>query len=136
MKIVLKSSTLRSFPVDTEAIGDRQIAPVAFPLLHDFRNQMIPLIELLKDVVGTKMAGVERHPVKGIDGDKFGFFSYTFSSDNSTFQPVTEAELRRMIEAGEFNTRGRVRMVPANATTTGGARGLRVRSYKGRQLPL
>ena len=93
-------------------------------------------VELLHDVVGINEAGDECHPFKGLAGAKLGYFSYTLQNDNTTFQAVGEPELRRMIEAGEFNDRGRVRMVPAGASSTAGAGALRVARYKGRRLPL
>ena len=93
-------------------------------------------LEILDDVVGINEAGVECHPFKGLAGPKRGQFSYTFLNDNTTFKPVDEAELRRMIEAGDFNERGRVRMVPPGSASTSGAGALRVVRYKGRRLPL
>lgn len=74
-------------------------------------------IEILRDVVGMNNSGEECHPFKGVRGTKKGFYSFTLDSDNSTFKPISEAELRRRIEAGEFNHRGRIRMVPAGATS-------------------
>lgn len=93
-------------------------------------------LEFLSDVVGINEAGEECHPFKGIRGDKRGFYSFTLSSDNTTFTAISEPELRRRIEAGEFNSSGRVRMIPAGATSTSGAGALSVVRYKGRTLPL
>src|SRR5690348_17336074 len=97
---------------------------------------MSPSVELLHDVIGMNESGDTCHPFKGLSGSKRGQFSYTLQNDNKTFRAVGEPELRRMIEAGEFNERGRVRMIPAGATRTSGAGALRVVSYKGRRLPL
>mgnify|MGYP007109773516 CR=1 FL=1 len=93
-------------------------------------------LELLFDVVGINNAGETCHPFKGVSGKKRGYFSYTLQTENTTFQAIAESDLLRMIEAGEFNERGRVRMVSAGATGTAGAGALRVVSYKGRRLPL
>jgi hypothetical protein len=94
-------------------------------------------LELLHDIVGINDDGVECYPFKGLKGSKRESFSYTFSTtDNTSFQPVNEAGLRRLVEEGEFNTRGRVRMVPANANSTAGAGAMKVVRYKGRALPL
>lgn len=94
-------------------------------------------IEQILDIVGINEAGIECHPYKGLKGDKTGYFSYTFKTDSNTdFARATEADLRKLIEGGEFNDRGRIRMVPANALSTSGAGALRVIRYKGRLLPL
>lgn len=94
-------------------------------------------LELIHDIIGINADGQICHPFKGLSGPKRGHFSYTLSTtDNTSFAAVAEPELRRMIESGEFNERGRVRMVPANATTTSGAGAMSVVRYKGRALPL
>ena len=93
-------------------------------------------LELLHDVVGINDDGALCHPFKGLAGAKSGCFSYTLNSDNTTFMPISEPDLRRMVESGNFNERGRIRMVPTGATTTSGAGALQVVRYKGRVLPL
>ena len=93
-------------------------------------------VELLHDIVGVNQAGEQCYPFKGLAGPKLGHFSYTLQSDNTTFVAIDETELRRLVEAGAFNERGRIRMIPAGVATTSGAAALRVIRYKGRALPL
>ncbi|WP_285318478.1 hypothetical protein [Stenotrophomonas maltophilia group sp. Smal35] len=93
-------------------------------------------LELLYDIVGVNSAGVECHPFKGLVGAKVGKFSYTMNRDNTTFKGIDESVLRRMVESGDFNERGRIRMVSSGSTGTSGASALRVVSYRGRLLPL
>jgi hypothetical protein len=97
---------------------------------------MSAALELLEDIVGINEAEELCHPFKGVRGDKRGYFSYTLSNDNTKFAAIGELDLRRMVESGEFNERGRIRMVPAGASSRAGAGGLSVFSYKGRVLPL
>ena len=92
------------------------------------------MLDLINDVVGYNDAGEKCHPFKGKQGSKKGFYSYTFSSDNSTFKPITETELREKIETGEFNGRGRIRMIPKETTKTSGAGALSVHSYLGKRV--
>ncbi|MCZ4279698.1 hypothetical protein O4H49_02835 [Kiloniella laminariae] len=89
------------------------------------------MLEILEDVIGINKDGIVCHPFKGLKGDKKGYYSYTFSSDNTTFKPATERELREFIEKNEFSNKGRIRMVPKGATSTGGAGALMVQKYKG-----
>lgn len=93
-------------------------------------------IELLEDVTGINENGMLCHPFKGLVRDKKGKFSFTLSSDNISFRGVTEMELRELLESGSFNERGRIRMIPFDATSTGGAGALRPISYKGKKLPI
>lgn len=92
--------------------------------------------ELLEDIVGINAAGEVCHPFKGVRGTKRGHFSFTLSNDNTSFQGATEALLRRMIAAGDFDYTGRIRMVPVGAKSTSGAGALRVVKYRGKKLPL
>ncbi len=92
------------------------------------------MIEILEDVVGINDDGLECHPFKGLRGDKKGYFSYTLSTDNTTFRPATELQLRKLIEDGEFRDKGRIRMVPKGSATTGGAGALKVQKYNGRPI--
>ena len=92
--------------------------------------------EVIVDIVGKNEAGETCHPFKGVRGEKKGFFSYTFLSDNKSFVPTTESELRKKIEAGEFNSRGRIRMIPPGAKSTTGAGALSLVSYKGKKVPI
>jgi len=93
------------------------------------------ILELLKDVEGCNGADETCHPVKCVSGTKRGYFNYRLSS-KGTFTRISEADLRGMIERGEFNTRGCIRMVPVHAASTAGAAGLCVVKYKGMLLPL
>ena len=66
---------------------------------------MSPTLELLYDISGINEAGDECHPFKALIGAKRGFFSYTFQSDNTTFAPIGEEELRYLVEVGECDQR-------------------------------
>lgn len=92
------------------------------------------MLEILEDVIGINHDGVECHPFKGVKGDKKGFYSYTLSTDNKTFKPATEAQLRELIENGEFQSRGRIRMIPKGSKSTGGAGALKVQKYIGKPV--
>jgi hypothetical protein len=92
------------------------------------------VLDLIIDIVGYNDAGETCHPFKGKQGSKKGFYSYTLSSDNLTFDPITETELRNKIEGGEFNGAGRIRMIPLGTTKTSGAGALSVHSYLGKRV--
>lgn len=94
------------------------------------------MIEVIEDIIGKNEAGLVCHPYKYLRGEKKGFFSYTFENDNKTFKAVTEADLRKMIEAGMFNDRGRIFMLPAGSLTVKYNGALRVTRYKGELLPI
>lgn len=94
------------------------------------------MFELLEEVVGINDAGEVCHPFTGVLGGKTGLFSYTMLSDNTTFKGINAASLRRKIEAGEFNYKGRIRMIPKRAISTSHAGALRVVSYMGKKLPI
>lgn len=92
------------------------------------------MLEIIEDIIGINYDGLECHPFKGVKGDKKGFFSYTLSADNTTFKPVNETQLRKLIEDGEFQNKGRIRMIPKGATSTGGAGALKVQKYNGKHI--
>lgn len=92
------------------------------------------MLDLIHDIVGVNNAGQKCHPFKGIKGDKKGFYSYTLSTDNTTFKPITETELRKKIEDGDFIGQGRIRMIPAGEMKTSGAGALSVFSYLGKRV--
>lgn len=97
----------------------------------------MPNIEMIREIVGINKNGEICHPFKGISGAKRGKYSYTLSTkDNNSFIAIDEAGLRRMIESGEFNDKGRVRMIPASAKSSSGAGALSIKQYMGRLLPL
>jgi hypothetical protein len=93
-------------------------------------------LALLTDVVGINDDSIVCHPYLGLTRSKRGYYSFTLSNDNKTFAPISEADLRRKIESGEFNDRGRIRMVPFGSTAVSGAGAMRVVRYNGRLLPL
>jgi|GEM_PF-1341093 len=94
-------------------------------------------IEMLRDIVGISKSGEICHPFKGRVGVGKGKFSINLKTQNNrSFATVTEAILRSLVEKGEFNDKGTIRMVPKNAKSTGGASALRPRIYKGKKLPL
>ena len=92
------------------------------------------MLDLIYDIVGYNDAGQKCHPFKGKRGSKKGFYSYTLLNDNKTFQPITETELRKKIEDGNFTGVGRIRMIPEGNTETSGAGALSVHSYLGKRL--
>ena len=95
------------------------------------------MIELLEDVIGINSDGLVCHPYKITRGDKRGFFSYTLETDNNLdFKGTNEVELRALIEAGAFNERGRVRMIPAGSVKVEGGKALSVKRYNGIALPV
>lgn len=94
------------------------------------------MIEMIEDIIGQNAAGLVCHPYKYLQGAKKGCFSYTFENDNKTFKAVTEEELRALIEAGRFNERGRIFMLPAGSVNVDRNGALRVVRYKGQLLPI
>ena len=92
------------------------------------------MIDILEDVIGVNDDGIECHPFIGIKGDKKGFYSYTLSSDNTTFKRATELQLRELIEDGEFLDKGRIRMIPKGAENTAGAGAMKVQKYNGKAI--
>jgi hypothetical protein len=93
--------------------------------------------EFLEDVVGVNKSRVKCHPYKGLVGPKKGKFSYTLKTeDNKDFKSATAEELIKLIEAGAFDVKGRIRMLPADGQHSKGNSALSVVSYKGQRLPL
>jgi hypothetical protein len=94
------------------------------------------MAELLADVIGINTAGLVCHPYKLTKGEKAGKYSYTLETDNNlNFIATDEAGLRALIEAGEFDSKGRIRMLPAVAAPGAVGNALSVRRYKGKLLP-
>jgi len=92
---------------------------------------------MLRDIVGSNRSGKICHPFKGSVGVRKGMFSINLKKQNNrSFASVTEDILRSLIERGEFNEGGTIRMVAEDAEYTGGASALRPRMYKGKKLPL
>jgi hypothetical protein len=92
------------------------------------------MLDLIHDIVGINKAGQMCHPFKGVRGDKKGFYSYTLSLNNKTFKLITDTELRKRIEDGDFSGQGRIRMIPAGEAKTSGAGALSVFSYLGKRV--
>jgi hypothetical protein len=90
---------------------------------------------MLTDIVGTNNAEVVCHPVAMVLPPKKGLFSVK-PRPNAKYLGVTEADLRKMIERGDLDKHGSVRMVPFDATSSAHASALRVRRYRGKKLPL
>jgi hypothetical protein len=94
-------------------------------------------IETLSDIVGLNESGKKCHPFKGRVGAHIGKFHINFKKHNNrSFAAVNEDILRSLIEDGEFNDKGTIRMIAKDAKYTGGASALRPRLYKGKKLPL
>ena len=97
-------------------------------------------VKMLRNIVGLNRSGKTCHPFKGRVGVSKGRFSINLKKhDNRSFASVTEDILRSLIERGEFNEGGTIRMVAEDAEDaeyTGGASALRPRMYKGKKLPL
>jgi len=94
-------------------------------------------IKLLKDIVGFNASGATCHPFRVRVGVHKGKFRINLKKRSTgSFASVTEEILLSLIENGEFNDQGTIRMVAKNAHYTGGASALRPRLYKGRKLPL
>lgn len=92
--------------------------------------------EFLKDVVGINDDNTHCHPYKQTVKGQKGKFSYTFESHNQGFKPATAQELIALIEGGQFDEKGRIRMLPPGSTNTKKNGALRVVLYKGQALPL
>ena len=105
---------------------------------YNVRKRTMPSsIEILRDIVGFNRSGETCHPFKGRVGVSKGKFSINLKKQNSrSFAAVTEDILRSLLEKGEFNEKGTIRMVPKDAKISGGASALRPRIYKGKKLPL
>ncbi|WP_288521035.1 hypothetical protein [uncultured Pseudomonas sp.] len=102
---------------------------------YHYAKDAITMTDLLEDVVGMNEAGLICHPYKLRRGKNAGKYSYTLETDNNlNYIGTDEAGLRALIEAGAFDERGRIRMLPAGAPpgTLGSA--LSVRCYLGRPL--
>jgi hypothetical protein len=94
-------------------------------------------IEILTDIVGVNRSGKICHPYRVRVGVHSAKFSINFKKHkNKSFAAVTESILRSLIEDGEFNKKGTIKMVVKDAQFTSGATALRPRAYKGKKLPL
>jgi hypothetical protein len=98
---------------------------------------MLDSIEIMTDIVGVNRSGEICHPYRVRVGVHNAKFSINFKKQkNKSFAAVTESILRSLIEEGEFDEKGTIKMIVKDAQYTGGATALRPRAYKGEKLPL
>ena len=88
------------------------------------------MIHIFEEITGINQEGFKCHPFRGLKGQKKGFFSYTLSTDNKSFRPASESELKALVLSGAFEGKGRIRMIPKGAKTTASAGALSVRNHK------
>lgn len=93
------------------------------------------MLKLITDIVGKNSSGETCHPYQFKRPPHTGLYSYSFDG-NDNYQYCDEAELRKLIEAGKFNTRGRIRMVPTGDDTLKRSGAMSVQKYKDMFLPL
>lgn len=94
------------------------------------------MLELLEDVIGISREGLICHPYKFKMGSKKGQYIYTFNPEDRIFHGASEADLRMLIENGQFNESGGIFMVPAGSKNIDRRRVLSVIRYKGELLPI
>jgi hypothetical protein len=95
------------------------------------------MTEMLVDIVGMNREGLICHPYRLTKGDKAGKYSYTLQTDNNlNYIGIDEDGLRGLVEAGAFDEKGRIRMLPANPRPGVSGNALSVVSYRGKPLPL
>lgn len=93
------------------------------------------MIKKLTDIVGRNIAGETCHPYQLTRKPHAGLYSYSFEG-NDGYQYCDESELRKLIEAGKFNSRGTIRMVPKGDETLKRSGAMSVHKYKDTFLPL
>lgn len=93
------------------------------------------MIVTLTDIIGLNRNGQKCHPYQLQRHPHAGQYSYSFDG-NDAYQYCSETELRKMIEAGKFNSKGTIRMVPAGEDTLKRAGAMSVNKYKGKFLPV
>lgn len=93
------------------------------------------MIKKLTDIVGRNNAGETCHPYQLTHKPHTGLYSYSFEG-NDSYKYGDETELRKLIEAGKFNSRGTIRMVPATDDTLKRAGAMSVHKYREKLLPL
>lgn len=93
------------------------------------------MIVTITDIVGTNRNGEKCHPYQLKRAPHTGLYSYSFEG-NDNYHYCTEAELRKMIEAGKFNSSGTIRMAPAADTNLKRAGAMSVDKYKNKFLPV
>lgn len=93
------------------------------------------MIKKLTDIIGKNNDGQTCHPYQYTRAPHHGLYSYSFDG-NDAYQYGDEAELRKLIEAGKFNSKGTIRMVPATDDTLKRAGAMSVQKYRDKFLPL
>ncbi|WP_415760273.1 HNH endonuclease [Pseudomonas sp. LT1P18] len=91
--------------------------------------------EFLEDVVGVNDDNIRCHPYKHTVRGQKGKFSYSFATHNRGFIPATAAELIELIEDGQFDEKGKIRMLPLGSKDTKNNGAMRVQIYKGKPKP-
>ena len=91
--------------------------------------------EFFEDVVGLNDDDTHCHPYKHTVRGQKGKFSYSFETHNRGFMPATAAELIALIEDGQFDGKGKIRMLPLDSKDTKNNGAMRVVLYKGQQMP-
>lgn len=91
--------------------------------------------EFLEDVVGLNDDDIHCHPYKHTVRGQKGKFSYSFATHNRDFIPATATELIELIEDGQFDGKGKIRMLPPDSKDTKNNGAMRVVLYKGQRLP-
>lgn len=93
------------------------------------------MLKLITDIVGKNSSNETCHPYQLTRKTHAGLYSFSFDG-NDAYQYGDEAELRKLIEAGKFNSKGTIRMVPATDDTLKRAGAMSVQKYRDKFLPL
>lgn len=94
------------------------------------------MLEVLEDVIGINRKGLICHPYKFKMGSKKGQYVYTFDPEDRIFHDASEADLRALIENGQFNDSGGIFMVPVGSRNIDRRSVLSVLRYRGELLPV
>jgi len=93
------------------------------------------MLKLIADIVGRNSSGEICHPYQFTRKPHAGLYSYSFEG-NQEYQYCDEAELRKLVEAGRFNSKGTIRMVPKEDVNLKRSGAMSVLKYKDKFLPL
>lgn len=93
------------------------------------------MINKLTDIIGKNSAGESCHPYQLRRKPHTGLYSYSFDGKTG-YQYCDESELRKLIEAGRFNSRGTIRMIPKEDKTLKRSGAISVQKYKDKFLPI
>lgn len=91
--------------------------------------------KVITDIVGKNTNGETCHPYQLSRKPHAGLYSYSFEG-NDCYQYCDESELRKLVEDGEFNTKGTIRMAPAGDDNLKRSAAMSVYKYKDMFLPL